>query len=120
MRLTGFNIGVIVSSTIYGLESISTPMTIPSQSGLTAIARVADDNGATLSIKHSVGASSFATASLIGTISWGSAQLAGSVRLDSSVTLAVGGYIIIEASDITASGTNLTDFTWSIRARSGS
>jgi hypothetical protein len=120
MKLTGFNIGVVATSTIYGMESISTPMTIPTQSALSAFAIIPDDDGVSFNIKHGGGGSAFSTASVVGTIGFASAATAGSVRFDACVTLAVGDFIAVQASVVAGSATVLTDFTWSILARSGS
>jgi uncharacterized protein (DUF2345 family) len=119
VKFQKFNLGAVSTSTIYDIVPLDRPYVLLTQSSLTAYARVADDNGVSFNIKYSGGASAFTTASVIGTIGFASGQLAGSVRVDSSVILAGGGFLAVQASTVTASGTNLTDFAWTIRARSG-
>jgi hypothetical protein len=112
--------GTPASSAILAVWPAARQYTIPSQSGLNAYTTVTTASGtATFNVKHSAGVgSAFATGSLIGTISFGSSQTAGSVRFDSSVLIASGGVIFVEAD--TQPGSTIADFGFTILGRTGS
>ena len=110
-----FVAGSAVTSAVVAIWSVSRDLTIPSQSGLTAYAAITGSGIASLNIKHTGSASALSTASVIGTISWGSAQTAGSVNLAASTVIASGTVVIVQASVIPVS--TIADFDFTIKAR---
>ena len=116
--LEGFVVGSPSTSGLIALYTASRAYTIPTQNHAGAYAGTVDDDGVSLNIKHGGGASALSTASVVGTIGWGSSQTAGSVDLAASVNVAVGDVIAIQASVVTGSGATLTNFAWNIQAQS--
>jgi hypothetical protein len=109
--------GVIATSDIVAVIPQARGITIPTQNALTAYAITPDDDGVSFNIKHGGGGSAFSTASVIGTIGFASGATAGSVDLAASVDIALGDFIAIQASVVTASATVIGDWGFTIRAR---
>jgi hypothetical protein len=116
--LNFFVSGSAAGSAIYGVYPAARAITLPTQNALTAYTAVVSETDVSINLKHGGGASALATASIIGTIGWGSAQTAGSVDLAASVDIALGDVLVFQGSTVAAS--TVADFGWTIQGRSTS
>jgi len=114
--LEGFVVGTTTTSTLLAVYTASRAYTMPTQNHAGAYAGTAGGDPTSLNIKHGGGASALSTASVVGTIAWGSSQTAGSVDLAASVNVAVGDVVVVQAS--VAGASNVADFAWNVQAES--
>ncbi len=107
---------VAAASTVLGVYVAARALTLPTQNALTGYATITGSGINSFNIKHTGAASALSTASVIGTVAWGSAQTSGSVDLAASVTVALGDALVLVGDNLTVS--SIADFGFTIQGRS--